>query len=375
MASLRTLLLALDDECKNPQSSFQKLPLAQKGELAARLQDCKADLRSVKKILHDFRSLDTRDAQYRDRFAFTTGKQAAIREKIATHSVRLQQLLTGINVSTFSRIERNTEATYLSLLEIHAKLDKIRIDISSGNRDAVAVEDTDEVVALEDEILDDNMTEVDVDVSFEVHQWINQVNNHMSRPTNGYHQTRSPSPSESDASPAVNASHLPTEHVDESAHNATLAAYVTCEGKRLSAMQTPGSCKPTSLARDKNNMWTAPRKALEAPLSFMIFGSSKPLPKLTTHDTWYTLDYTLEEVFTEITRHINVRRRALRTKHQDIASFEDISLNVKIKKGFREHIAVRYLEAGNQESEYTESLVFMMRRVSINGRGCFNMTY
>ncbi|KAI4641822.1 uncharacterized protein J4E79_011593 [Alternaria viburni] len=182
VASLRTLLLALDDECKNPQSSFQQLPLAQKGELAARLQDCKADLRSVKKILHDFRSLDKRDARYRDRLAFTTGKQAAIREKIATHSVRLQQLLTGINVSTFSRIERNTEAHYLSLLEIRAKLDRIHLDVLAGRRDATTFMNSEDVVALEDEVLDDNMTEVDVDVSYEVHAWVERVHTETSQP-------------------------------------------------------------------------------------------------------------------------------------------------------------------------------------------------
>ncbi|KAI4911435.1 uncharacterized protein J4E92_010248 [Alternaria infectoria] len=182
VASLRTLLIALDDECKNPLSSFQQLPLAQKGELAARLQDCKADLRSVKKILHDFRSLNLRDARYFDRLAFTTGKQAAIREKIATHSVRLQQLLTGINVGTFSRIERNTEAHYLSLLEIRAKLDRIHMDVLAGRRDATAFVNSEDVVALEDEVLDDHMTEVDVDVSYEVHAWVERVHAETSQP-------------------------------------------------------------------------------------------------------------------------------------------------------------------------------------------------
>ncbi|KAI4676965.1 uncharacterized protein J4E84_009265 [Alternaria hordeiaustralica] len=182
VASLRTLLLALDDECKNPQSSFQQLSPAQKGELAARLQDCKADLRSVKKILHDFRSLDKRDARYRDRLAFTTGKQAAIREKIATHSVRLQQLLSGINVGTLSRIERNTDAHHLSLLEIRASLDRIHMDVLAGRRDAATFMNAEDAVALEDEVLDDRMTEVDVDVSYEVHAWAERVRTESLQP-------------------------------------------------------------------------------------------------------------------------------------------------------------------------------------------------
>ncbi|KAG9187131.1 hypothetical protein G6011_05002 [Alternaria panax] len=69
VSSLRSLLAVLNNECRNPQSSFQKFSPAQKGDLAACLQDCKADLRSVKMILHDFRSLNTRDARYRDSLA------------------------------------------------------------------------------------------------------------------------------------------------------------------------------------------------------------------------------------------------------------------------------------------------------------------
>lgn len=97
--SLRSLLLSVDDEYKNPLSSFQKLPPTKNGELIVLLQDCKADLRAVKTVLHGFRSLQTTDSRYRDRLAFTAGKQAALRDKIATHGVRLQQLLSGFNIA------------------------------------------------------------------------------------------------------------------------------------------------------------------------------------------------------------------------------------------------------------------------------------
>lgn len=91
---------------------------AQQGEVVARLDESKADVRDVRRILHEFRSLDSREPRFRDRLAFTTGKQAALRERLSIHSSRIQQLLTGVNVATSSRIEHNTEVHLLSLVEM-----------------------------------------------------------------------------------------------------------------------------------------------------------------------------------------------------------------------------------------------------------------
>lgn len=175
--SLRSLLLALNDEITNPNSSLRRLPQAQQDELTTRLQDCKFDLREVKHILRDYRSLSTNDPRFRDRMTFTTGRQAALRERINTHTARLQQLLSGVNIGTLSRIENNTEVHLLSLLEIRAKLKEIHRDLLAGRRDASVLDDQDGAAAIEDELLGDDMTEVDVnvDVSHEVSEWLNRI--------------------------------------------------------------------------------------------------------------------------------------------------------------------------------------------------------
>jgi hypothetical protein len=360
--SLRHLLITLDNECKNPQSSFQHLSPAQEGALAARLQDCKADLRSVKTILHKFRSLDTRDVQYRDKLAFTSGQQAAIREKIATHGARIQQLLAGLNVATFSRIERNTEAHCLSLLELHAKLDKIQREISSGRRNAVAIDDTDEAVALEDEILEDNMTDADVDVSYEVYEWVDQVARHYRPSADEHHLFERLFTADDDAS-LVSVDSLPfADHLDAVANRST-AALVTHNGRHLKTfsdsdlLKAPLVCQPYT----EYSFYEPTKRWVRALNWSTIFRRLLN----TAHSTFYVLDFSLEELYVGASRRVDVRRRILRPKGSKTATFEEFSFDVKIRRGYLENDTIRYREAGDQYKGYTESLVFVLNLVSI----------
>lgn len=360
--SLRSLLLALDNEYKKPHSSFRHLTPVQEGQLAARLQDCRADLRSVKAILHDFRSLDTGDARYRDKLAFTSGKQAAIRDKIGAHSARLQQLLSGLNVATFSRIERNTEAHYLSLLEIHGKLDKIRMDISSGRRNAVAVDDTNEAVALEDEILDDNMTDPDVDVSLEIFEWINQVNRY-SWPliSEGYSSAPTHYLDDNLSLFSVGSRSL-GEGVNATANNFTFAS-ITYNGRQLKIASNAVSLEARAHRsfgeehhfHEKEKRWV---KGKPWP-NLLHFG------KRNATNTFHILEFSLEEIYSGASRHLDVVRRISPMKGYDTSSFEELSLSVQIGKGFRKNDTMRYCEAGNRCVWYTESLVFVVQCVSM----------
>jgi hypothetical protein len=173
--SLRSLFLALSDECANPQSSLQRLPPARSGELATRLCDCRRDSQSVKKVLHRYHFLKTNDPRFRDKIAFTTGKQTVLLQRLAAHGTRLQQFLSGVRVATFSKIERNIEEHLLPLLKLRARLDQIHRDILTGRRDSVTLDDVDRVVAVEDKVLDDHMTEMGVDISHKVHDWVERV--------------------------------------------------------------------------------------------------------------------------------------------------------------------------------------------------------
>jgi hypothetical protein len=182
VSSLRSLLVTLDNESADPTSSLRRLSHAQQGELAARLDECKSGLGEVKKVLHQFRSLDSKDPRFRDRLAFTNGKQAAMRERLSAHSGRIQTFLAGINVATFSRIERNTEAHMLSLSDIRARLDDIHRDLLSGRRDMTDLWGTGGVETVKDEIMGDDMTEADVDLTHEIMIWISNI----ASPDNGY---------------------------------------------------------------------------------------------------------------------------------------------------------------------------------------------
>jgi len=426
VASLPTLLLALEDECKNPQSSFQQLSPAQKGELAARLQDCKADLRSVKKILHDFRSLDERDARYRDRLAFTTGKQAAIREKIATHSVRLQQLLTGINVGTFSRIERNTEAHYLSLLEIRAKLDRIHLDVLAGRRDATAFMNSEDVVALEDEVLDDNMTEVDVDVSYEVHAWVERVrmetSQPLSTPGNGIDSSEAgrtvrPSGNSRRISGVQEPSNTHRAGDDNRIrHNSRVSSDdgsdINEQGNRPEDRRESVEARRSPEGDVTPRQNHAPRVLPESqdPLSSTRTDSSRKAryrralidlrdrPCWHTEsclwpEAWYTfneqekrwvkqkgfynkyrpknssrvlecVDLTLEEVFTGTVKYFTLRRSTLSSTADNESSFEDIKINLNIRKGAMNGTNFNYIVRNIASETHKTDVVFEIRRVS-----------
>jgi hypothetical protein len=417
--SLRTLLLALDNECKNPQSSFQELAPAQKGELAARLQDCKADLRSVKMILHDFRSLDTRDARYRDKLAFTTGKQTAIREKIETHSVRLQRLLNGINVGTFSRIERNTKAHHLSLLDIRAKLDRIHMDILAGKRDATTFMNSEDAVALEDEVLDDHMTEVDVDVSYEVHTWVEQVRMERSQahddeigsfePHARVHSSRN--------SPEI----LGVEHTRNT--EAFEPSSRIREGDSYLSDDKTGINEQSSQFEDVRKHLKAPRASEGSATPHLSNTPRKPRDSIsstsinsskiavhgrtlidlrrcqwsvfapTVYDELYrfdeqekcwvkqthrnktstvqissgilqTVDLTLEEVFTGTVKYFTLRRRTVRSETDHSTSFEDINLDLQIKQGVLQNDKIRYTVRTNLSQKHDKTVSFRIRRVS-----------
>jgi len=173
--SLKSLLATLNDETTNPQSSLQRLSPAQQGELKALLEECDGGLREVAKVLQHYRSLDTKGPRFRDQLAFTTGKQTALRERIRSHSERIQQFLSGINVVTFSRVERNTEAQLALLSKIEARLDRIHRELLQGRRDPSLLDGDSAAASLEHEVLREDESEVGVDISHVVSHWLGQI--------------------------------------------------------------------------------------------------------------------------------------------------------------------------------------------------------
>jgi len=172
---LKSLLSTLNDETTNPQSSLQRLSPAQQGELKALLEECDGGLREVGKVLQHYRSLDTKGPRFRDQLAFTTGKQTALRERIRSHSERIQQFLSGINVVTFSRVERNTQAQLALLSKIEARLDRIHRELLQGRRDPSILDGDSATASLEREVLREDESEIGVDISHVVSHWLGQI--------------------------------------------------------------------------------------------------------------------------------------------------------------------------------------------------------
>jgi len=172
---LKSLLSTLNDETTNPQSSLQRLSPAQQGELKALVEECDGGLREVGKVLQHYRSLDTKGPRFRDQLAFTTGKQTALRERIRSHSERIQQFLSGINVVTFSRVERNTEAQLALLSKIEARLDRIHRELLQGRRDPSILDGDSATASLEHEVLREDESEIGVDISHVVSHWLGQI--------------------------------------------------------------------------------------------------------------------------------------------------------------------------------------------------------
>ncbi|KAI4950288.1 hypothetical protein J4E91_004945 [Alternaria rosae] len=400
--------------CKNAGDNF--------GEITS--DDCKADLRSVKKILHDFRSLDTHDARYRDRLAFTTGKQAAMREKLATHSFRLQQLLSGINVGTLSRIERNTDAHYLSLLEIRARLDRIHMDVLAGRRDAATFMNAEDAVALEDEVLDDRMTEVDVDVSYEVHAWVERVRmenlqppstpgnaiesteaggtlrpSRNSRRVSGVQEPSDTHRSGDDSRIRRNSRISPGNgfEINEQGNRPedrreSLEARRAPEGgvtprqnhapRALHEPQDPVSSKSTDSSKkakyqrvliDLRDRPCSHSENSSWPEAWYIFNEqekrwvkqtrpyNKRRPKKSSSVLEY-VDLTLEEVFTGTVKYFTVRRSTLSLTADNATSFEDIKINLNIGKGAINGNKLSYIVQTHSSEKRKTEVQFEIRR-------------
>jgi len=175
---MQSYLRALSDEAENPSSSFSRLTGTQQEELRKLLDDCRTDLEELKTTVARYKSLGKTNPRTRDRMGFTKTKQAAIRDGIRSHSDRLQRFLNAATIGTVSRIEAHTESHVWSLAEIRARLDGIHDDIRAGRRAPTILTDLDGLLEVEDEILQDGTSDVDVDLRSEISDWITRVRVH-----------------------------------------------------------------------------------------------------------------------------------------------------------------------------------------------------
>lgn len=140
------------------------------------MKGCKTDLKDLEKTLVKYRSLKTADPRTRDRFRFTAEKQIEMKAKLSTHAERLTLFLTHLNAGALGRIEAAQASHTNSFGEIKAKLESIHNDVRSGRKDPTLLSSMDDWGTLEQELLDDNITEVDVELNKDmIGEWLKQM--------------------------------------------------------------------------------------------------------------------------------------------------------------------------------------------------------
>ena len=173
---LQTELRELSDEASSPTSLLHSCTKGQRDELRAIIKACKVDLKELEKVLVKYKSLNTVDPRKRDRFRFTTDKQIEMKAKLSTHAERLTLFLTHLNAGALGRIEATQAMHTGSFDDIKAKLESIHEDVRAGRKDPTLLSGMDDWGTLEQELVDDNITEVDVELNKDlIGDWLKQM--------------------------------------------------------------------------------------------------------------------------------------------------------------------------------------------------------
>ena len=174
--TLQSHLHELSDEASNPSSLVHRCNKGQRDELKVLIKSCKSDLKDLEKALGQYNSLKTGDPRMRDKFGFSADKQTEMRVKLSTHADRLNLFLTHLNSGALGRIESAQESHSHAFGEIQAKLNSIHEDVRRGRKDPALLSSMEDWGALERELIDDAITEVDVELNKDMIQvWLQQM--------------------------------------------------------------------------------------------------------------------------------------------------------------------------------------------------------
>lgn len=148
---------------------------SQQEELIAFLKTCRADLESIETQLSGFRPLQTHEPRGRDELKFSP-KTTEIKARITMNSDRLNRFLNGLHTDASTQIKESTERHVISFGDIGNRLNDIYQEVIAGRRDASIITDMDSWATLKQEIIDDDITEVDVETNRdEIELWLEQV--------------------------------------------------------------------------------------------------------------------------------------------------------------------------------------------------------
>lgn len=130
------------------------------------LRNCRHDLDEIRIMLSRYESLGTTGPRKRDRLAFTPNKQAVFRERIATHSQRLQLFISALSIGALGHVEDRVETSLAASERIQAKLEVMHDDMLAGRRNTPNL--TNISSWAKQELPDDDISVEDVEVNHEI---------------------------------------------------------------------------------------------------------------------------------------------------------------------------------------------------------------
>lgn len=140
------------------------------------MKSCQSDLQELEELLLDYKSLKSSTARKRDRIAFSHTKQAEIRAKISKQSDRIDRFLQHLHTGALARIEVEGERRTHVLGELKAKLEALHQDVIAGRKDPSVLTNLDDWETLENELIDENISEVDVKINKrEIFEWLEEI--------------------------------------------------------------------------------------------------------------------------------------------------------------------------------------------------------
>ncbi|KAF2491158.1 hypothetical protein BU16DRAFT_621803 [Lophium mytilinum] len=155
LAAIGTFAWNLYKSCKNAGSEFQVVTgdvnTLQTALRELNDEDCDTDLRTLERLLTKYGSLKSSNPRTRDKMGFSPTKVHEIRVKLSKHTEKLNFFLTQMNTSALGRME--------------TKLDMLREDILRGWKKTSMFGIAEDLTMLEKELLDDEITEVDVELN------------------------------------------------------------------------------------------------------------------------------------------------------------------------------------------------------------------
>lgn len=149
-------------------------------QLANLMNDCNTDLRDLERFLLQHKSLNTSKPRYWDRIRFGAKSTEGIRQKLSRHTEGLNLFLTHVNTLSLSRIEQASESSTNILSDIVSKLDQLRQEVQTGQKDGSVFNVESNWARLEKELVGQHITERDVvtnrkPIQDHVMKWLDDV--------------------------------------------------------------------------------------------------------------------------------------------------------------------------------------------------------